>query len=100
MKKVLVAVALMMSVGLGAQAAQLYTPVDVEMAQANEDVYKEVKLADLNEKVQATISSFTEAYEVKSLGYNEEKKETKVTLTAKDGGSEKVVLLNEEGKEI
>lgn len=71
----------------------------VAVNQTNDDGYKEVKFEDLNEKVQATIQSYTELYDILALAYNTEKKLTKVTLSLRGDQSVKVVLLDDEGKE-
>ncbi|HMM03460.1 MULTISPECIES: hypothetical protein [unclassified Dysgonomonas] len=71
----------------------------VAVSQANDDGYVDVKLEDLNEKVQAAIQGYTESYNVTALAYNADKKLTKVTLSSKSDESIKVVILDDEGKE-
>lgn len=105
MKKVLVSLAVMMGlcsvvIAQTSQIDGMSTKTEIALTQTEDDVYKEVKLEDLNQKVQETINGYTEAYKIKSLAYMEEKKVTKVTLTANADGSEKEVLLDDEGKEI
>lgn len=65
------------------------------------DEYKEVEISDLNENVQKAIEALKgETFEVSKLEYNSEKQETKVTLKSKEEGSEKTVILDNEGKEV
>ncbi|MDH6357940.1 hypothetical protein [Parabacteroides sp. PF5-9] len=101
MKKVLVAVALMMSVGsvFSVQSSAVESAASVVMTE-QDDTYKTVTLDQLSAPVQEAIKGYEEAYTVKSLGYNEENKQTQVTLTAKDESGDKVVILDSEGKEI
>ncbi|NDV58433.1 hypothetical protein [Bacteroides sp. 519] len=101
MKKLLVAVVVFMGMGTAAfaQSADAVQKQEV-VTLVTEDAFKEVKAEDLNEKVQATLATYNEAYTVKKLEYNEEKKITRVTLEAKENQTEKVVSLNEEGKEV
>jgi len=71
----------------------------VAMAQ-NPDEWKEVKTEDLAEKVRTVVEGFEADYTVKSVLYNETTKQAKITLTSKTDASEKVVVLDEEGKEV
>ena len=59
-----------------------------------------VKLEDLNEKVQATIRTIAETYDITSLKYNAEQAVTEVKGTSKADQSEKVFYLNNEGEEV
>lgn len=101
MKKLLVAVTVFLSIGTVA-FAQSTDAVDKQevVAQITEDVFKEVKAEELNEKVQATLATYDEAYTVKKLEYNDEKKITRVTLEEKANQAVKVVTLDDEGKEV
>lgn len=72
---------------------------EVATANPTDDGYKEVKLEQLTPQVQQAIKTNYTAFEIKAVAYHETKKLTKVTLVSKDNGSEKVVVLNEEGKE-
>lgn len=72
---------------------------EVSIVQTNDDGYASVKLEELNEKVQATIQTYVETYEVAELTYHAERKLTKVTLVDRTDHSEKVVVLDDEGKE-
>lgn len=104
MKTFVLSIALMMAgsvVSFGHNAQGFDNPQDTTEAvvqQEQEDVYTEVALTDLNEKVQTAINSLTDAYTIKALGYNAEKKLTKVTLISKVDEKESVVILDDEGK--
>lgn len=65
-----------------------------------EDVYVDVKFENLSPILQAAINAYADEHNLKSITYNKTKKLTKVTLVAKADGSEKVIILDEEGKEI
>lgn len=65
-----------------------------------DDGFATVKFEDLNEKVQAAIRTFTESYDLASLKYNQDKKITEVKGNSKEDQSEKVLYLNDEGKEV
>ncbi len=100
MKKVflIVAVALMTGAFANAQVSNVNPqPVATVVAQ---DEYKEVKLEDLSPKAQETVKAYLVTYDVKAVTYNAAKKLAKVTLSAKADGTEKVVILNEEGQEV
>jgi hypothetical protein len=60
--------------------------------------YKEVKIEELSQIVQDAIKNNYTDLKVKTLAYDAEKKLTKVTFVTPNG-EEKVVILNEEGKE-
>lgn len=62
--------------------------------------YKVVEVDDLNEKVQETITGYKSVYSIKLLEYNESKKQTRVTLEEQDTQTEKVIVLDDEGKEV
>ena len=64
------------------------------------DEFKDVNLEDLSEQVREAINAYQEAYTTKSLAYDEATKQVKVTLISKADESEKVVILDEEGKEV
>lgn len=100
MKKLVLAVAVFMSVG-AFTFAQLDQPVRVSVAaEVTQDTFKEVTKADLNEKVQTALSRFDEAYTVKKMEYSESQKQTRVTLEDKSSKAEKVVILDDEGNEV
>lgn len=100
MKKVLVEVAFMMCLGtvFCVESSAVENTTSVVQVQNND--YKDIKLEALNAQVQAAIKGYESTYTVKSLGYDEATKQTQVTLTAKDGSDEKVVILDDAGKEI
>lgn len=102
MKKLILAVAVFMSVG-AFTFAQLDQPIPVTGKAATEvaqDTFKEVTEADLNEKVQTALTRFGETFTVKKLEYSESQKQTRVTLEDKSSKAEKVVLLDDEGNEV
>lgn len=72
----------------------------IAMVQAEDDGYVKVELTELNTNVQTAIANYTETYDITTLEYNAELKLTRVTLTAKSDDSVKIVILNEEGKEV
>lgn len=61
--------------------------------------FVEVKLEDLNEKVQAAISALTEMYDIDVIFYNAEKQITKVKVTSKEDQVEKKIYFDNEGAE-
>lgn len=102
MKKIILAVAFIAGIGLFTEAKAQQgneTTVTIEASTSQDNEFTDVKIEDLNENVQATINGFSEEYTVKALAYNTDKKVTKVTLESKEDQSEKIVLLNDEGKE-
>lgn len=103
MKKMLLSVAIVASACISANAAGVFTPaVNVEVeAQMNQDGdFTEVKLEDLSEPVQKAIGAYSEECTVKAIGYNAEKKLTKVVFISKADESEKIVVFDDEGKEV
>jgi hypothetical protein len=74
------------------------TNVKTTVAVSNEDGYKAVKLEDLNPTVQQAIKTNYANLRIKAIAYHPEKKLTKVVFVTPNG-EEKVVILNEEGKE-
>lgn len=71
----------------------------VMLAQNMDDGYVTVKVEQLSDKIQAAVKNNYPNYTVKAAAYNAEQKLAKITLVAKEGGSEKVVIFNEEGQE-
>lgn len=104
MKKLLVAVAVLMGVSTMsfANSNDSIPPQDKNelVAQVVQDTYKEVKAEELNAKVQEALKGYEATYTVKKLEYNESKKQTQVTLEDKSTKAEKVVLIDDEGKEV
>ncbi|GAB6123705.1 hypothetical protein [Dysgonomonas termitidis] len=101
MKLMMLAIAIVFGTSAFAnvQSSSSENNATVAISQTNDDGYVEVKLEDLNEKVQAAIKGYTESYDVSALGYNADKKLTRVTLSSKADQSIKVVILDDEGKE-
>ena len=62
-------------------------------------IFVEVKLEDLNEKVQEAVRTISETYELNSLQYNAEKQITKIEATKKDDQSKKTFYLDKDGVE-
>jgi predicted Zn-dependent protease len=72
----------------------------IEMMYAmQDDGFVEVKLEDLNEKVQEAVRTISETYELNSVQYNAEKQITKVEATNKDDQSKKTFYLDNDGIE-
>lgn len=69
-------------------------------AAMQDDGFVNVKFEDLNEKVQAAVRSMLDQYDINVLQYDAEKKITKVTATNKEDQSQKIVYLDDEGKEV
>jgi predicted Zn-dependent protease len=78
----------------GTQAPSIET-----MYAMQDDGFVEVKLEDLNEKVQEAVRTISETYELNSLQYNAEKQITKVVATKKDDQSKKTFYLDKDGVE-
>lgn len=106
MKKVILSVALILGI-VGATNARIQDQGQVQQdrttvisTQSQDDGFKDVKLEDLNEKVQAAISVVAENYTIDVLQYNAEKQITKVGATKKDDQSKKTFYFDAEGNEI
>lgn len=65
-----------------------------------DDGFVDVKIEDLNEKVQAAVRSINEAYDLNALQYNSEKQLTRVEATKKDDQSKKTFYLDNQGVEV
>jgi Skp family chaperone for outer membrane proteins len=105
MKKVVLTATMILSLIILANAKPLVqnsTTVNQETIAVvvTQDEWKEVKLEDLNEKVQAAIKTLQKSNDVKSIVYNEASKQTKVAVISKVDSSEKEVIFNDEGEEI
>ncbi len=104
MKKTILSVALAVAACAfaSAQAPQQQTTAKKAEATnvAQQDEYKDVKIETLTPKVQEAVKAFEKTCTVKSIGFNETKKLTKVTLVSKADKSEKVAILDETGKEV
>jgi KaiC/GvpD/RAD55 family RecA-like ATPase len=106
MKKVILSVALMLGI-IGATQAQSQNKGQIRQEQttvithqSQDNGFKDVKLEELNEKVQAAIRALAESYEIDSLQFNEAKQITKVEATKKDDQSKKTFYFDVEGNEI
>lgn len=106
MKKVILSVALMLGI-IGATQAQSQNKGQIRQEQttvithqSQDNGFKDVKLEELNEKVQAAIRTLAESYEIDSLQFNEAKQITKVEATKKDDQSKKTFYFDVEGNEI
>jgi len=65
------------------------------------DGYKEVALTDLSDVIQAAVKDLAgDTFDVKKVEFNEEKGLTRVTFTNKADASEKVTILDKDGKEV
>ncbi len=102
MKKILLSVAFMMSVCFfaGAQETQKVEKSTETLTTQVQDDYKEVKLENLNQNVQAAIQVYSQTSTIKKLEYAAAQKLTKITLIQKSDNSEKVVILDDAGKEV
>lgn len=65
-----------------------------------DDGFADVKLEELNEKVQNAVRAIAEKYDLSSLQYQAEKKVTRVRGISKEDQSQKEFYLDEEGNEI
>lgn len=106
MKKVILSVALIFGI-IGATQAQNQNNGQIQQDQttvisnqSQDNGFKDVKLEELNEKVQAAIQALAESYQVNAIQYNEEKQITKIEATKKDDQSKKTFYFDAEGKEI
>lgn len=104
MKRIILSIAISMGVFtfVNAQTATA-EQVNVQTTEAaaiqtDNDGYEEVKIETLNEKLQTAIKENYKTFTMKNLAYNAEKKLTKVTFVTPEG-TQKIVILNEEGKE-
>lgn len=109
MKKLLFTLAVLMSAGTATfaqsndsipQPTEVTEVAEVAIAQIAENPYKEVAIENLNETLQAAVNSYNEAYTVKKIECNESEKLVRVTMEDKETNTEKVITLNEEGKEV
>ena len=100
MKKVLVAVALVLGLGSSVAFAQEVsnTPAVETQTQAPQDEYTKIEVKDLPEAVTQAITKSYEDATIKEA-YVAEKETGKVIITTKDA-QEVTVLLNEKGEEV
>ena len=102
MKKIIL-FAILLAGGISFASAQSTTePQTVATTQVVvTDGYKEVALTDLSEAVQAAVKNLAgDTFDVKKVEFNEEKGLTRVTLTSKADATEKVVILDKDGKDV
>jgi len=104
MKKIIV-FAVLLSGGISfanAQCPNATAPQAVSTQQAvATGEFKEVALSNLSEAVQTAVKNLAgDTFNVKKLELNAAKELTKVTLASKADASEKVVILDKEGKEV
>lgn len=102
MKKVILSIAISASL-LTATNLQQVNAANNQSAIAivlDDDGFVDVQLTSLNPAVQASLTTFTTEYDIKSLKYNAEKQLTKVKLVKKDDQSERKVFLDAQGKEV
>ncbi len=102
MKKVILSIAISASL-LTATNLQQVNAANNQSAIAivlDDDGFVDVQLTSLNPAVQASLTTFTTEYDIKSLKYNSEKQLTKVKLVKKDDQSERKVFLDAQGKEV
>lgn len=101
MKTIVLAIALMVGTGVTTYAQQeMSVNTPIESVAQQEEVFVKIAFDDLNDNVKAAITKLAEEYNIKELGYNVEKKLTKVSLISKADESESVVILDDEGKEV
>lgn len=101
MKKLVLAVAMFMSVASLTFAQPLLSSVVIVSAtEAMQDDFKEVSVENLNDNVKATVTGYEEGYTVKKLEYSDSLKQTRVTLEDKSSKAEKIVILDDDGKEV
>lgn len=104
MKKIIVAIALMMGVfGLvetNANAMNAIVCADSSVMSMQDDGFVSVKLEELPEPVQAAIGKMGENYTIKSLAWNAEKGQAKVIFVSNENGSQVVVLFDKDGYEV
>ncbi|WP_085534977.1 hypothetical protein [Massilibacteroides vaginae] len=101
MKTMVLAFALTLCAGISTYAQQdVAEKSTIEYVAQQEDVYVKISFDDLNSNVQNAITKLSEEFTVKELAYNVEKKLTKITLVSKADESEKIVILDDEGKAI
>lgn len=103
MKKLILVIAFVATGVFGFASVQaansVKTKAVVEISN-NDDGFVVVELKDLNEKVQAAITSLSETFDINVIKYNAEQKVTMVELTSKEDQTAKTVYFNDEGAEI
>lgn len=103
MRKVLLSVTILAGTCIFISAARDPTSaVNIEIAHlvGQDDGFIEIKLESLNENVQKAINAYSETCVIKVIGFNEEKKLTKVSFVSKTDESEEILIFDDEGKLI
>lgn len=102
MKKILLSAIILAGSATFANAQFSVQPQTTPMVQVvAQDEFKEVDLKTLSGTIQqAVVALAGETFAVKKVEFNAEKELTRVTLTNKEDNSEKIVVLDKEGKEV
>ena len=101
MKRVVLSVTIALGAIMYANAAEYIVNANIGVVTfQEEDGFVEVKFEALNEKVQKSIKELEEVCNITDLAYNKDKKQTKVNLIVKENNAAKVVILDDEGKEV
>lgn len=101
MKKVLLALALVMGLGTSVVFAQEAQPATVETAQASQDEFTKIEVKDLPEAVTEALAKSYEGATIKeaSVAEKESGKVYKIVITTTDS-KEVTVMMNEKGEEV
>ena len=71
------------------------------IAVVSQEEWKEVKLEELSETIQKAVKDFAgELYNIAKLEFNEAAEQIRLTLNSKEDNSQKIVILDKEGKEV
>ncbi len=104
MKKIIVAIALMVGVfGLvetNANAMNAIVYTEGFVMSMPDDGFVSVKLEELAAPVQAAIGVMGENYTINSLAWNAEKAQAKVIFVSNENGNQVVVLFDKDGYEV
>ena len=102
MKKMILCLAVLAGGFTAAVANDLVvlSTVNSEVVVGNEE-FEAIEFKDLSETVQKAIVTLAgDTYEVKKLEFEKTKEQTRVTLQEKGTETEKVVVLDKDGKEV
>jgi len=84
-----------------AQSANEPQTAPTEQTVTTDDGYKAVALTDLSAVIQDSVKNLAgDTFDVKKVELNADKALTRVTLTNKADATEKVVVLDKDGKEV
>lgn len=102
MKKLILAIAISMSIGIFTYAQINYSPVSTNNVSSEviPNPFRIVTLDELNEKVRTAITEHKSVFSIKMITYDENLKLTLVTFEDQDTEFEKVLILNDNGEEI